>query len=57
MKRAVIEKCLQFAERQAAENQKDVLRHQGIVAKLESNGRRDSLTARAARALLETLQN
>ena len=40
-----------------AESQKRVSRHQGIVAKLASDGRQDSLTARAAGALLESFQN
>ena len=56
MKRAVIEQRLKFAERHVAESQTRVSRHEGIVAKLESSGRKDSLTARAARGLLESLQ-
>ncbi len=57
MNRAVIEQRLKFAERHVAESQKRVSRHQGVVAKLESDGRQDSLTARAARGLLESLQD
>ncbi len=57
MKRVVIEQRLKFAERHVAESQKYVSRHEGIVAKLESDGRRGSLTARAARGLLESLQD
>ncbi len=57
MKRAVIEQRLKFAERHVAESQKHVSRHEGIVAKLESEGRKDSLTARAARGMLESLQD
>jgi hypothetical protein len=56
MKRAVIEQRLKFAEQHVAESQKRVARHQGIVAKLESDGRQDSLTARAARALIDSFQ-
>jgi hypothetical protein len=57
MKRAVIEQRLKFAERHVAESLKYVSRHERIVAKLESDGRQDSLTARAARALLESFEN
>jgi hemerythrin len=57
MKRAVIEQRLKFAERHVAESQKHVSRHEEIVARLERDGRKDSLTARAARGLLESLQD
>jgi hypothetical protein len=56
MKRAVIEQRLKFAERHVTESLKYVSRHEIIVAKLESDGRQDSLTARAARALLESFE-
>ena len=57
MKRVVFEKRLQIAERQVVESQKRVRLHQGIVAKLESDGRKDSLTARAARGLLQSFED
>jgi hemerythrin len=57
MKRAVIEQRLKFVERHVAESQKHVSRHEEIVARLERDGRKDSLTARAARGLLESLQD
>jgi len=58
MKRAVIEqRRLKFVERHVAESQKHVSRHEEIVARLERDGRKDSLTARAARGLLESLQD
>ena len=56
MKRAVMEQRLKFAERHVAESQQRVSRHEGIVAKLESDGRKDLLTARAARGLLKSLR-
>jgi hypothetical protein len=57
MKRAVIEQRLQLAEQRVAESQKRVSRHEGIVAKLEIDGRQNSLTAGAARSLLQSFQN
>lgn len=57
MKQAVIEQRLHLAEHRLAESQKRVSRHERIVAKLERDGRKDSLTARAARGLLDSLRD